>query len=162
MIEFNGYLTGFAEKHFFRKSRILGQNILLVSSFIILPAIVSVAIRIQNWTPILIWLFAFAGIPLIVMIPKGKKEKIQITPKRIYVEDEYIVCVADRYTESRLVSEVKTVRDFGEFYEMIFPFGRISDKFICQKSLLTKGSIQDFEALFSGKIVNKTEDGSVC
>ena len=33
-----------------------------------------------------------------------------------------------------------------------FIFGKISDKFICQKDLLTKGSLEEFERIFEGKI----------
>ena len=74
-------------------------------------------------------------------------------PKRIYTRDNHIVCVADKYTDSKLISDVTKVLDHGEFYELCFPFGKISEKFICQKSLLFKGSLGAFERLFKGKIV---------
>ena len=74
-----------------------------------------------------------------------------------------IVCVADKYVESKLLSDVKQVRDFGAFYDVVFPFGKYSEKFVCQKDLLTIGTIEDFEKLFEGRIVRKqkTEDGSL-
>jgi len=50
---------------------------------------------------------------------------------------------------------VKKVYDYGEFYFISFYFGKISCYFICQKSLLTQGTIEDFEKLFDGKIVKK-------
>ena len=77
---------------------------------------------------------------------------IAMTPKKIFVQDEYIVCTADKWTEAKAVSDVKVVRDFGEFYDLVFPFGNASEKFVCQKSLLSKGTLEDFEALFEGKL----------
>ncbi len=155
MIEFRGYISGAAEKRFHNKARDLGQGILLVAVLVFLPAIIHLAFITRNW--LLLWIYCslFVVIPLLVRIPKSKKEKRAITPKRIYTDEDSIVCVADKYVEYRLLRDVKQVRDFGEFYELTFPFGKISDKFICQKNLLTIGTIQEFESLFDGKIIRK-------
>lgn len=163
-MEFDGYLTGIAEKHFFKRSRILGQKIILWSALLIAPSVLSFAIRLKVWSAVAIFVGLFMCIMLFVSIPQSKKGRTQITPKKIVIEHDYIVCVAEKYTETRLVSDVKLVKDFGEYYELCFPFGKLSDKFVCQKSLLTKGTIQEFERLFNGKIVrqNGTGDGSVC
>ena len=152
MIEFKGYLNGSAEKYFHKKTRQVGRNILLAGMLILLPAIMSIGIRTKSWGLILAYCSLFLIIPLLLLLPKSKKEKIAITPKRIFTEDGYIVCIADRYTESKLISEAKLLRDFGEFYEIVFPFGKVSDKFICQKELISKGTTEDFEMLFEGKI----------
>ena len=82
-------------------------------------------------------------------------------PKRIYTNDDTIVCVADRYTDSKFIDDVKKVIDHGAYYELCFPFGKLSDNFICQKSLLTKGSISEFERHFKGKIIKKTGNDSL-
>lgn len=155
MIEFNGHLSGLAEKYFHKKARKFGRNILLTSMLLIFPAIIGIAIKTKSWDLIFAYCFLFVIIPLMTLIPKGKKEKNAIIPKKIFTEDGYIVCVADKYTEARLISEAKALRDFGEFYEIVFPFGKISDKFICQKNLIAKGTIREFEALFAGKIQDK-------
>ena len=34
---------------------------------------------------------------------------------------------------------------------MVFPFGKVSEKFICQKSLLSEGTLEDFEKLYIGE-----------
>ena len=52
---------------------------------------------------------------------------------------------------------IKGVRDFGEYYVLIF---RVSGNFlqiICQKDLLTNGTIEQFEELFDGKIVRMSD-----
>ena len=151
-MEFDGRLTGAAEKHFFIRSKILGQKIILWSALLLAPGILSYAIRSENWSIVAVFVGLFMCIMLLMVIPRSEKEKKQITPKKIVIEDGYIVCIAEKYTETRLVADVKLVKDFGEYYELCFPFGKMSEKYVCQKSLLTKGTIQDFETLFSGKI----------
>ena len=156
MIEFNGYLTGAAEKGFVRKTRKIG----LIGCGIVIPLSLPMIFFFSNVLlkdPAFAYamLVALALVPIILLIPKGKKEHISMLPKRIYTDGEYIVCVADRYTDSKLIRDVKKVIDHGEYYELCFPFGKVSEKFICQKSLLAKGTIQAFEALFDGKISRK-------
>lgn len=154
MIEFDGYIFGAAEKRFFARSINLVQNIFLFAAFAILPAIIRLGLNSGSWALIIGYCSLFVFIPLLVRIPKSKKEKTALKPKRIYVEDEHIICVAEQYVESRLISDVKKVVNHEEFYELVFSFGKVSDKFICQKCLLTKGTLEAFEGLFKGKIVN--------
>ena len=154
MIEFTGYITGKAEKRFVQKSRRIG---LIFSSFAILFAL-PIAFLIGKFVLhddafIYAMLAGLSILPLICFIPKGKKEHLSMLPKRIYTRDNHIVCVADKCTDSKLISDVTKVLDHGDFYELCFPFGKISEKFICQKSLLSKGSLGAFERLFKGKIV---------
>jgi len=155
MIEFNGYLTGSAENRFHRKSRDIAQNIFLFAVLALFPSVIFFGIKLHTWKLIATYCLLFILIPLLVRIPKSKKERISITPKRIYIEENHIVCISDRYTESRFVSDVIKVIDNEEFYELCFPFGKVSEKYICQKSLLTKGSLVEFEALFGDKIIRR-------
>lgn len=96
--------------------------------------------------------FAYAMIAVRIKTPKGRKE---ITPKRIYVIDNNLICISDKQTESRGVELVKTAYDYGEFYFLSFPMGKKSGNFVCQKDLLTQGTLEEFEKLFDGKIVRK-------
>ena len=163
MIEFKGYISGAAEKHFHKKVINFGQNIALAGVFVFLPLFIRISLRTKDWLTLGFYCTLFLIIPLLARIPKSRKEKAAITPKRIYIEEDTIVCVADKYVESKLLSDVKQVRDFGAFYDVVFPFGKYSEKFVCQKDLLTIGTIADFEKLFEGRIVRKqkTEDGSL-
>ena len=56
---------------------------------------------------------------------------------------------------TKSLSRVKKVIDAGEWYYVIFRFGDIGNSWICQKNLLTQGTIEDFEKLFENKIVRK-------
>lgn len=159
MIEFNGYLSGAAEKAFFRK----GRNILTKGYYIVLLFSIPMVFFVGTIFDSNTFFYAIYGflvlIPLLFFIPQSKKEKLAVLPKKIYTDHEHIVCIAERYTDSKLIADVKEVIDHGEYYELSFPFGKLSDKFICQKDLLTKGTLSEFESLFKGKIRKKTEDG---
>lgn len=109
--------------------------------------------KMGSWGVVIAYLSFYLIFPLLVRIPRSKKEQAAVLPKRIYTERNSIVCVAEKYQERKKIADVKLVRDFGEFYELVFPFGKYSEKFICQKSLLSKGTLKAFEALFPGKIV---------
>lgn len=74
----------------------------------------------------------------------------------------YTVCITDKviqktqYKQPMLTLEmdqVKRVRDDGKYYSIIY--ADISNAIICQKSLLVEGTLEEFEALFEGKIVRK-------
>ena len=155
MIEFKGYLSGAAEKHFHKKVINFGQNIALASASLLLPLVIRISLHTKDWPGLGLYCTLLLIIPLLARIPKSRKEKAAITPKRIYIEEDTIVCVADKYVESKLLSDVKQVRDFGAFYDVVFPFGKYSEKFVCQKDLLTIGTLEDFEKLFEGRIVRK-------
>ena len=154
-IEFKGYISGKAEKHFRKKAKMIGLNIILISLLLFCPAVLIFGIKTQSQILVKITLSAIIIMPLTLLIPKIKKEWKSMTPKRIFIEEECIICSADKYTETKYISDVKKVYDHGEFYELVFPFGKISEKFVCQKDLLIKGTLQDFENLFEKKIIKK-------
>ena len=77
-----------------------------------------------------------------------------LSPLLIYaIIHKHIVCITDRYEEIRKLKDVKRVTDRGEHYEIDFVYGRLSSSFVCQKTLLSKGTLEKFEALFEGKLV---------
>lgn len=155
MIEFNGRLSSAAEKRFWKKAADFGQGLLLVGTLPVFPFMIYLSLNVQTWLPIGAFLFWITFVMLMLRMPKSKKERMSTIPKKIYIEGHRIICVADKYVECRNISDVKHVRDFEEFYELVFPFGKASGKFICQKSLLTKGTATEFEALFKGRILRK-------
>lgn len=157
MLEFKGHLTGKSLSFFQRRQRILGQKLLLFSFIGCFPIIYICGVLLRNpkSTMLLFYLVVLPLCFLFTFIPKSKKETLQMTPHRIYLENDTITCIAEKYVETKFWEDVKVVNDYGEFYELIFPFGNASDKFICQKSLLSNGKIEDFEKLFGEKIVKK-------
>ncbi len=154
MIEFNGYLTGKSERFFFKKNISYLQIAIIFAFTMVLPFIILLVKTFQALSILYAYLAVFVCLMIAVriFIPKSGKSVI---PKRIYIMDNKMVCIADNFTENRSVELVKKIYDYGEFYFISFYFGKISCYFICQKSLLTQGTIEDFEKLFDGKIVRK-------
>lgn len=155
MIEFKGYLTGNSQKYFCNQI-VKFQRIFIL--FTCIPGLfiiylfgylfwgVNIELKI-----ILVFLIMIA---IVYMLPRiqTKKEKEKITPRRVYLENDIIICQSNALVESRTVQDIKEVRDYGDFYYLVFPFGKYSYRFVCQKDLLTQGTIADFESLFTGKI----------
>lgn len=154
MIEFTGYLTDDAKKYFFKRGIKYLQNIFLGAACLFLPVVVMFAIRIESWSLIVAYIIA-ASVILIAPYLQVKSDKDKYVPKLIRIQDNILLSVSDGITESRYIEEVKEVRDYGEYYALVFPMGKLSEKFVCQKNLLTKGTLEEFEALFEGKIIKK-------
>ena len=154
MIEFDGYLTGKAEKHY-RKRELSVMFMLTVISFaMVFPIIIPISFKFETFSVVGMY-FLIMCLSLIIIMTKTKKGWKKITPKRIYVQDETITCVSDMSTQHKYIEDVKLVRDFGEYYDLVFPMGKKTQSFVCQKNLLTQGTLEEFEALFEGKIVCK-------
>ena len=157
MIEFNGCLTGASEKFLFEKLIKSFQISTIFAFTMVLPFIILLVKTFQALFILYIYFAFFLGLMILyrIIIPKAIKSGI---PKRISIMDNKMVCVTDKFTENRSLELVKKVYDYGDFYFISFYFGKISGNFICQKSLLTQGTIEDFEKLFEGKIVRKNQD----
>lgn len=155
MVVFEGYLSGAAKYYYRRRAEALGRKILLFAMLALLPAIVIFASWLKSWGMLLGYIAIYFAVPPIVALCRREKDWVALTPQKIIAEDDYLVCLADKCTESKAIADVKMVRAFDEFYEIVFPFGNYSEKFICQKDLLVKGTLEEFEALFEGKIERK-------
>lgn len=155
MIEFNGRITGKTEKYYWSRERSFVQNAFIVAYLVLLPFFILIFGYSSNWIPLMILCISFPFIFILVRIPKSKKEIERMIPRRIYVEDEYIICESNAYQEYRAIQDTKKIIDYGEWYSLFFPFGKITAVFVCQKNLLVQGTLEEFEALFEGKIVRK-------
>ena len=72
----------------------------------------------------------------------------------VNLEEETIVRQCENGNEAfHMISTIKSVEDYGEWYYFIFNYADRDPYFICQKSLLSKGTIEKFEELFADKIV---------
>ena len=94
---------------------------------------------------------------LVVLLCQPSKKK-PMMPGAILIDNEYIEYQSQQATVCRNISDVKVVRDYGEFYDIISYFGKGSDFYVCQKDMLSRGTLEDFEKLFEGKIVRMTKN----
>ena len=158
MFEFNGKANENVVKYLRKKELKILMFSLAFAFAILTPIIVFVTVK-YNLFRVLIAYFSSWAIILFVAVPlqihSAKKSTLDYLPNRIYSEDEYIVFVANKYEEYRNKEDIKEVLDFGEFYDLKFVYGKGYLYFICQKDLLSKGTLEDFEAFFDGEIVRK-------
>ena len=74
-------------------------------------------------------------------------------PEKICIDGETISCDIGGQLESIFLEDIKEIHDYGDFYSFMFTNGQYTPHFVCQKDLLAKGTIEDFETLFEGKII---------
>jgi len=159
MIEFDGYIDGKSEKYFWRRNATFCQKILIVSTLLCFPLILLLS-NVFGKPMVIVYMLFIVLIPLIPFcgrLPKSEKRRNKFLPFNVCVCDDYIVVRTKIGIESRNIEDVKKIYDYGEWYAFIFPIGKVSINFICQKSLLSKGSLEEFESLFEGKIEDKTK-----
>ena len=110
----------------------------------------------ENGTKMLLGTAALAFplmIIIIALIYPTKYEYPEILPQKIYITDDgIIVSQSEKSKREDSIDRVKNVKDFGEWYEINFSGNKYKGYFVCQKDLLTKGSIEEFEKLFEGRI----------
>jgi len=162
MIEFNGYLTGNAlkclRKRYFKTSLIFA-SVLYLTAIIIMTFIFHNVVEIWVMIATIVPFYFIACILIPFLAIKSAKNKI--VPKQISIKNDTILCLTDEHGEdSRYIEQVKEIKNYNEYYVIVFNNGfglNIPPHFICQKNLLSQGTLEDFEALFEGKIIRKTQ-----
>lgn len=153
MIKFCGIFSG-ATKQKILKTEMLWQKSPPYVLAIMGGIVVTVAKAIFKMNEIYIaYLFSVAMIILGICYKPKINDNIFIQDLTIdgnkmqlnYLDEQFVRSVAD----------VKKVIDGGEWYHIKFYFYARSPYFICQKSLLQQGTLQQFEQLFADKIVKR-------
>ena len=151
MIEFSGEISGQTLNYILKQERNRGLVAACIVS--VLTAITIVVVAVTYDTVYFIGL-AFPVIFVVISIfaKPGKSTYHSILPQRVYIEEDILVSENEKFSFSRKLDQVENVIDFGEGYYITFYSAYRCPKFVCQKSLLTKGTIEEFENLFSDKI----------
>ena len=157
MIEFNGSIDSYAEKFFLKASRRQMEFVVFFTFLLIFPIFLIISVSTNYMLLTFCYLGVWALAQLVIFIPQSKKENEKWLYRKIFFDGEYIVCenLVDKHGEFHLISEIELVIDFGYFYHIKFSFGNGRYMFICQKNLLVKGTLEEFEAHFEGKIIHK-------
>ncbi len=88
---------------------------------------------------------------LLISIKNDIPLRIEITPEKA-VKSE-----CRKKTHIYSIHEVRKVIDYGDFYSIRINQQLEHGHFLCQKDLLTHGSIEEFEKIFENKIVRKVK-----
>ncbi len=145
MIEFKGKLSEENKKNVLKFNAKVARWVAVIVSvpFVIIDIIVSLKIDLIYliYLSIFVTLIAFAGIK-----PKGK-ELEELINYRIELNDEELIRETSKSYKKIKLSNIKEIIDCGDSYFIYFtfpPFGSI----ICQKNLITQGTIEEFEKKF--------------
>lgn len=155
MIEFKGPLTGEAEKFLLKKQvQILSTTMMIVTILFGIP-IVLCSIYIRP----LILLFLAPIIMLLVysFITPSKKDQKMFMPQRVFIdlEENMIVHQCEKMERFHNLDSVNRVFDYGDWYYFKFDYANRDMYFVCQKNLISQGTIEEFEELFKDKIERK-------
>lgn len=160
MIEFYGELSD--ECKIARAKKISKNNgimFLIVTIVISMPALIFGIIN-DVWYYALALIALFAIVTIVAFItPKNRILSLKV-PTRLVIENDTISTTTlggKNPMKTKPLSKVKKVIDAGGWYYIIFKFGDISNSWVCQKNLIIKGTIEEFEELFKEKIVRKNK-----
>lgn len=71
------------------------------------------------------------------------------------LDDGAIISKGQKFRHEIGVENVAKVVDHGSFYELYLDKVQNRGFYICEKALLKRGTVDDFEKMFKGKIVSK-------
>ena len=94
------------------------------------------------------------------LMPKKRIENVKINSKIIIDKNIVSMLYSTNFHTNRLpinknIQKIKKIYDYGICYCIIFNFGDITNAWVCEKKLISKGSIAEFENIFKDKIIKK-------
>ena len=157
MVKFSGTVSEECKKYILkRESRAISFSCIIVS---MIGAVVAIVLALTLSKYILMFLFPLALLAILGSLPDkkgiGKRLPLSIT---IDKENDEVLLEAQSLSESYQISDVKKIIDAGEWYDLRFTFPHKLVYFVCQKNLLTEGTIEEFEEIFAGLIIRKGKD----
>ena len=165
MVEFNGPIT--EENQLNRMKKVNKKEIQIFIFGLIFIWIVVIAIGLPLKILQDLWgeLILCSVILLVVTFlsanpPKKIILRFRLSPHIVITEEDLSLELwknGGKVWRTRKLSRVKKVLDCGEVYYIIFKFGDITNSWVCQKSNIISGTIEEFESLFKDKIVKASK-----
>ncbi|MBQ7362821.1 MAG: hypothetical protein IJW48_00050 [Clostridia bacterium] len=152
MIDFNGEINGDCKRFLLKKQIKIQVKVSLIVAILFAVPIILTSVFWKTIALLMFLPFAFAIV--FSALPPSRGSQRIFVPQRVYIdtEEQTIVHKCAKLERFHMLSSVKAVIDYGEWYYFIFEFEDRDPYFVCQKSLLTEGTLEEFEALFEGKI----------
>ena len=155
MIAFTGEMSKKCKDYVFKYEGMGTRIIALIFSLILLIPVIILTIKDD-------WIWSLCVIPLILLvalsgIKPSKNDYSLAIPHRITIENGELISKSDKFEVSTTISRVKKVIDFGEYYHIQLSYPLWNSKFVCEKRLLTDGTLEEFEENFKNKIIKKID-----
>lgn len=154
MIEFKGELSKTCKEFVVKNEAYCARKVAII-------AYVPFAVAEIIWWAVSGKLLVLIALPVLVMaaflagIKPNEKGYGLIMTKRVTIDGNVLECEGDQFHDIKSIDRVKSVIDYGEWYKIEFRLPGNSQRFICQKDLITQGTIEDFEKLFADKIIRR-------
>lgn len=154
MIEFKGELSKTCKEFVLKNEAYCARKVAII-------AYVPFAVAEIIWWAVSGKLYVLIVLPALVFpvflagIKPREKDYEVIMTKRVTIDGNDLECEGDQFHDIKSIDRVKSVIDYGEWYKFEFRLPGNSQRFICQKDLITQGTIEDFENLFADKIIRR-------
>ena len=160
MIEFKGKISEHIKKSIYQKRlRVMGLIVLCfvavfgISMFTVIFLDGEISARENGYIKdVLIMLIGCTLLSLwLIIAPYSKRQREQAWEFRVKINEENVSVtnVTDNIRIRKEIGKIRKVSDKGEYYLLHYA---LIDSFICEKSLLVNGTLEEFESLFEGKI----------
>ena len=140
-----------------------GLLFLTVSIVTIIPLIIWATITSKFYYALILTALFTIMIGIVFAVPQKRILSFKI-PIRLVIDANTISTTALGEKESmktKPLAAVKKVIDRGEWYDIIFKYGNMSNSWVCQKDLIKKGTIDEFEEIFKSKILRQEESNTM-
>jgi len=151
MIEFKGQISDKTMGLVRRKSKLHMVFLFLLAFSVVWPVVRVIYPAADLLLGILLGIVC-VGFPFLYPTKKGFAQEL---PHRIYIKNKIITAENDHFRDAMTVEKVKKVIDYGECYAMSSDGLTLLSHFIFDKSLISQGTLEEFEQMFEGKIVRK-------
>lgn len=151
MIEFTGIPTGEFKDICVRRHKKDAMKYALIFGAIISTVIIALTFLLDKL------IVLFLAVPAVLIAASAiwpiKKEQYKLFSKNITIAKDGEMVAETHFGEIlRAVSQVEEVVDVGGGYIIKFYHEHRTDFFLCQKDLLVKGTLDEFENFFKDKI----------
>lgn len=153
MIDFQGEVSGKCKDFLLQFESKVGKIGGFITAILFSIPTVILSLKVNLW--FLLWIPIFIGIAFVAGLPPSKKSYGLILPcfVRIDTESGMVTSRGEKFCYNVPIREVRKVVDMGEWYQ-IYVQNR-NGRFACQKSLISQGSIEEFEKIFADKLVKR-------
>ena len=155
MIKYSGEMAEKTKKFIVKAQAHAGTVATIITSCIFSIPITLVTIYYDY-----IFAIAYIMLPIVIIcgsIPLSRKKWDTVCPLLIAIDGDDIVCEGKDFRHVRSTEDIKSIKDYGDFYQILFYFPHKSLVFVCQKDLIVEGTIEEFEERFADYIVRKTK-----
>lgn len=162
MIEFNGAISEKAQLDRLKRvdknvMRVFIVGLIIIWLILILSDLFFGNVLRELWKEaVLCTVIMIVPTLLMAIMPKKIALRFKIAPHIIITENDLSLEMysnGKQVWRTRKISKVKKILDCGQVYYIIFKFGDITNSWVCSKSNIVNGTIDEFETLFQSKIV---------